>query len=52
MKIPDPGLEVNKNVFSSIPYVPGLSEEFIRIFQHPSIEVSKLQRSQHPKIYL
>ena len=28
----DTGLEVNKNIFISVPYVPGLCEEFRRIF--------------------
>ena len=27
----DTGLEVNKNIFISVPYVPGLSEEFSHI---------------------
>ena len=30
----DTGLEVKKNIFISIPYVPGLNEEFWRIFQY------------------
>ena len=33
----DTSLEVEKNVFTSIPYVPGLTEEFRRIFQHTSV---------------
>ena len=32
-------LGFNKNVFISVPYVPGLSEQFRRIFQHTSIQV-------------
>ena len=29
---PDTGLEINKNIFMSVPYIPGLSVEFRRIF--------------------
>ena len=36
---PDTGLEVKKNAFISFPYVPGLSEEFWRIFWHTSVQV-------------
>ena len=35
----DTGLEVKNNVFISVPYVPGLSEEFKIIFQHTSVQV-------------
>ena len=36
---PHTGLEVKKKVFISVPYVPGLSKEFRRTFQHTSIQV-------------
>ena len=36
---PDTALEVKKNVFISVPYVPGLSEKFRRIFQQMSVQV-------------
>ena len=40
IKNPDAGLEVKKNVFSSVPYVSDISEEFRRIFQHTSVQQS------------
>ena len=36
---PDTALEVEKNVFIPVPYVPGLSEEFRSIFQNTSVKV-------------
>ena len=36
---PDTDLEIMKNGFISVPYVPSLSEEFRRIFQHTSAQV-------------
>ena len=44
---PGTGLEVKKNVFISVPYVPGLSEEFRRKFLTYQC-TSHFQRSQHP----
>ena len=35
----DTGLEVKKNIFISVPYVPGLSKDFKRIFQHTSVQI-------------
>ena len=36
---PDTGLDIKKNIFISIPYVPGLSEEFGRIFQQTYVKI-------------
>ena len=36
---PDAGLDIKKNVFISVPFVPCLSEEFRSIFQHTSVPV-------------
>ena len=36
---PDTGLKGKQNVIISVPYVPGLSEEFRRMFQHTSVQV-------------
>ena len=36
---PDTGLEVKKNIFTSVHYIPGSSEEFRRIFQHTGAQV-------------
>ena len=35
----DTFLDIKKNIFISVPYVPGLSDEFRRIFWHTSIQV-------------
>ena len=36
-KNPDTGLEVNRNIFISVPYVSGLSEELRKMFQHTRV---------------
>ena len=36
---PDIALKVNKNAFISVPYVPGLSEDFRTIPQHTIMQV-------------
>ena len=35
----DTGSEVNKNIIISVPYVPGLNEEFRRSFGYTSVQV-------------
>ena len=35
---PDTSLEVKKSAFISVPYVPGLSEDFRRVIQHVSVQ--------------
>ena len=47
---PDIGLEVKINVFISILYVPSLSEEFRRIFQH-TVYKSSSKDLNHPLIF-
>ena len=47
---PETGNEIQKRFYISVPYFPGLSESFKKIFQvHASTSV--LQRSQHPEIH-
>ena len=36
---PENGLEVKEKVFISVPYIPGLSEEFRTISTHTSVQV-------------
>ena len=36
---PDTGQEVNKQLFISVPYFPGLSESFKKIFRYTTLQV-------------
>ena len=49
---PDIPLEVKKNVFISVPYVPGLSEQFRRIFPHTSVQVIFKGANTHKSILM
>ena len=47
---PETGNEIQKRFYISVPYFPGLSESFKKIFKYTPVQVM-LQRSQHPEIH-
>ena len=49
---PCAGLEVNKNIFTSVQYVSSLSEEFRRIFEHTSVQVIFKGGNTHKSILM
>ena len=47
---PETGNEIQKRFYISVPYFPGLSESFKKIFKYTPVQ-GMLQRSQHPEIH-